>query len=242
VRTLLRLEFLFEQGGFALGGSTTWHSRLGVQTLLDIQALLSRGDLRSDIQKEIERLTGSLDALRSKRGVDAGRLDAVLEECHDLLERLRSAPPGIPGELRGNEFLANVAQRAGILGGTCGFDLPGYQLWLHADPAARQQDLERWFGALGDLQEATQLILRLLRDSADPTREVARDGTYQTTLDRDTPYQLLRVSLPPGTRCFPEVSGSRHFCTIRFMVQPDLHERAQPLQEDVEFRFERCVI
>lgn len=241
-RTLLRLEFLVQRGRFGAAGDTQWHSRLAIEALMDIVSLLSRGDLRSDIQKELDRVTSSLDGLKAMPGVDSSRLDHVLDECRELRGHLRAAPPGIPSIIRDNEFLGTIEQRAGILGGTCGFDLPSYHLWLNRSPEARRDDLESWFGAFRLLSQTTELVLRLLRDSASPTAEVAKGGIYQTNLDRATPYQLLRVILPEDTAYFPEISGNRHFCTLRFMAQSDAGERPQQTESDIEFRLERCVI
>ncbi|WP_435100601.1 cell division protein ZapD [Arhodomonas sp. AD133] len=242
VRTLLRLEFLFEHGWFGVRGETEWHSRIAVATLVDIVALLSRGDLRSDIQKELEQLVGSLEALEKRPGVDPSLLAPVLDECRDLAERLRAAPPGIPSIVRDNEFLAAVAQRSGIMGGTCAFDLPAYHLWLNHSPEQRREDLESWYAGFSILHEATARILALLRESADPVHETAQKGNYQTSLERGSPYQLLRVSVPATAPYFPEISGSKHFCTIRFLRQGSATERPQPIDEDVEFILERCAI
>ncbi len=242
VRTLLRLEFLFDQAQFGIEGETGWHSRTAVGALVDVVQLLSRGDLRSEIQKELERVITTLDALSRSPGVDPGRLDQVLNECRDLIERLREARPGIPAQIRDNELFNTVAQRAGTMGGTCGFDVPAYHLWLNGGAGARREDLRHWLTGFELLRRATRLILRLMRDSADPLRESAAGGSYQASLDRQIPYQLLRVALPTRYRAYPEISGNRHFCTIRFMTQPDPTERPRQLEEDVGFVLERCVI
>lgn len=242
VRTLLRLEFLFEQGRFGMRGDSQWHSRLAVTTLVDLVALLSRGDLRSEIQKELERLVTTLEGLESRPGVDSRRLQPLLEQCRDIMSRLRAAAPGTPPAIRDNELLGSVEQRSGILGGTCGFDLPGYHLWLHRPAQWRRKDLERWFGGFEVLRDASATILDLLRGSANPSEENAGDGVYQTTLDRGKAYQLLRVFLEPDSACYPEISGNRHFFTIRFMTQSSPKERPQQTEADVSFILERCAI
>lgn len=242
VRTLLRLEFLFDQVRFGIEGDSLWHSRSAVSALVDIVQLLSRGDLRSEIQKELERVVSTLEALGRRPGVDPARLQNVVDECRALMERLREAPPGIPAQIRSNEFLNTVAQRTGIMGGTCGFDIPGYHLWLHGSPPRRREDLAYWLSGFELLSQASRLLLRLLRDSADPLREVAKGGGYQATLDRETPYQLLRVALDVELNVFPEISGNRHFCTIRFMTQPDPTDRPYQMDSDLPFVLERCAL
>ncbi len=242
VRTLLRLEFLFAQGEFGFSGDSPWHSRAGVNALIDVMGLLSRGDLRKEVQKELDRVTGLLEGLEESPGVDASRLAQALAECRALTERFRNAGPLLGARLRDNELLAAVSQRLGIIGGTCAFDLPGYHHWLQQPAAQRRRQLQDLFADYGPIREATDLLLWFLRDSAHPRRESAPSGIYQASLDRNQPYQLLRVLLPADTAYFPEISGTRHFVTLRFMRQDDMDSRPRQSQEDVDFLLERCAI
>ncbi|MDN5869351.1 MAG: cell division protein ZapD [Nitrococcus sp.] len=242
VRTLLRLEFLYRQGRFGIAGESQWHSRLALSTFIEVMDLLSRGDLRSELQKELTRLSNTLRALQETPAVDPSRLRAILSECEHLSERLRAGPYAIGSKMKDNDFLKAVAQRSSISGGTCSFDLPVYHRWLHLPPEDRCADLERWFASFDAAAEATALILRLLRESADATPEVASSGTFQTTLDPATPYQMLRVILTQGIQCYPEISGNRHFCNIRFLEQTSLEDHPRQVSADVEFRLERCVV
>ncbi len=242
MRTFLRLEFLFKNLRFGRSGESPWHTRAAVDALLDITALLTRSDVRSELQKELERILASLEKLQARPEVDERRLEPVLAECHDIATQLREAPTGIPSVVRNNEFLTSIEQRAGVPGGTCAFDLPGYHLWLESDSAHRRDLLEQWHGAFRLMDQGTALVLRLLRESADPVDEVAEGGSFQASLDRAMPYQMLRVRMPRSTQCYPEVSGSRHFCNIRFLEQPVQGERPQQVNDDVSFILERCAI
>ncbi|MCO6441435.1 MAG: cell division protein ZapD [Nitrococcus mobilis] len=242
IRTLLRVEFLHHQGQFGIAGESQWHSRLALSTLVELTDLLSRSDLRCELQKELQRLSNTLLALQQTPGVDPNRLHAILCECECLTEQLHATPYGASNEIKGNDFLNTVAQRSGIAGGTCSFDLPVYHRWLHQSPELRRADLEHWFEGLAAVGKATHLVLRLLRESADAVPEIAYGGTFQASLDRTPPYQMLRVLLAQGEPYFPEISGNRHFCTIRFLEQTSLRERPQQVSMDVEFRLERCVV
>ena len=242
MRTFLRLEFLFARFRFGSAGDSAWHTRSAVDALLDVMGLLNRSDVRSELQKELERILTSLERLQARPEVDARLLEPVLDECGAVARRLREAPTGMPAVVRDNDFLTAIEQRAGVPGGTCAFDLPGYHLWLESPAAERRALLAHWHGAFTLIDEGTALVLRLLRESADPVSETARNGCFQATLDRATPYQMLRVLLPRARQCFPEISGSRHFCNIRFMTQPEQGERAQQVDSDVAFTLERCVI
>lgn len=242
IRTLMRLEFLFEQVAFGLDGDTEWHTRITVQTVLDILALLGRGDLRSELIKELERLYGTLEGWQERPEVDDARLSDYLRESQKLMEELRSTGFNPATELKANEFLNTIMQRSGIVGGTCGFDLPGYHHWLHRPAAERRAQLGDWLEKLDVLRRATDMVLSLLRSSAVPRDLNAEGGAYQRTLDRNTPFQLIRVEPLEDEGVFAEISANRHFCTIRFMEHGVGEHRPQQTERDISFRLSCCVL
>ena len=79
-----------------------------------------------------------------------------------------------------------IRSRAGIPGGTCGFDLPSYAAWQHRPAVERQQALEGWVSALAPLAESIFLLLKLLRDSGSPKGR-GRTGQLQQNLPRAAP-------------------------------------------------------
>ena len=240
VRTFLRLEFLFSAARHALDGAAHWDSRAVVARLLEILSLLGRGDLRSEVIKELERHGAMLNRLVSNPGVDEGRLLALLGEIDARIGALHSAG-SLTQPLREHEFLNTIRNRTAIPGGTCEFDLPGYHFWLNRPEQDRRRDLERWLDTLEPLRRAIRLILNLIRNSASPSDETATGGTFQRTLDTTAPCHLIRVMLPDDARCYPEISGSKHRFTIRFLELPDLEARPLATREDVPFRLICCV-
>jgi cell division protein ZapD len=243
VRTLLRLEFLFRQARHGIKGDSEWHSRQVIAALLDVLGVLSaRGDVRAEIIKELDRMAITLGRLEHTPGVDQPRLHSLLEECSQLADAMKSVR-GLPGgELKANELLTSVMQRIGIPGGTCGFDLPAFHHWLLRPATERRAQLDEWLAAVDNLRRATNFILRVLRDSASPRALTAQNGVYQQNLDRNTPYQLLRVHLPADAPYFAEVSGSKHFFTVRFMLQTDTRERPTATAEPVQFQLSCCAL
>jgi cell division protein ZapD len=69
---------------------------------------------------------------------------------------------------------------------------------------------------------------------------VWRGGTFQVVFERDSPSHLLRLTLPPGTPLFPEISGSHHRCSIRFLTWTDINARPVQTTEDVNFLLTVC--
>lgn len=240
IRTFLRLEFLFNEAHYRTTGETPWDSRAAVARLLEILTLLSRGDLRQEAIKELERHSAQLVRLRNSPDVEAGRLQVLLDELQANVRALHGNGAAVQS-LRENEFLNAIRQRSAIPGGTCEFDLPAYHYWLSRPAAERTADIRRMLVSLDPLRDGLSTILRLIRDSSAPVDEVARGGTFQETLDRNTPCHMVRVILPADTTHFPEISGSKHRFTIRFLELPELGRRPAPTRADVPFRLISCI-
>lgn len=240
MRTVLRLEALFEQADFGLGGDTAWHSKTAIASLADILVILSRGDVRSEVIKEIERIQQALAAHQQHPNVDGAMLGAILEECEHLIGELKTNHSVMGTKLKEDELLNNVIQRSGIPGGTCSFDLPAFHYWLQQSPEHRRVALDKWFKQFDTLKETTRLILRVTRGSADPVTITAEGGVLQRNLEKGSRCHLVRVGLPADSPCFVEISGSKLFFTVRFMQQITTAERPEPVREDVRFQLSCC--
>ena len=90
MRTFLRLEFLYQQMLYNNEQEADWATRATIATLLEVLAILSRGDVRSDVHKELDLQLGILERFQSQPGVDSGRLDSLI---HNLASARRSCSP-----------------------------------------------------------------------------------------------------------------------------------------------------
>ena len=66
MRTFLRLEFLYQQFNYFVEIDTDWASRTAVTSLLEMMAILTRGDIRSDVHKELDRHIGILTSYQKE--------------------------------------------------------------------------------------------------------------------------------------------------------------------------------
>ena len=153
---------------------------------------------------------------------------------------LHDSGPHYLQRIKESEFLNAIKHRSAIPGGTCEFDLPEYSFWLRQPFATRQSDIDRWYGDLRPLLEAVSEMLWLARESTPPIECVASQGLYQYTTNRENSCQMLRVSLDATQRFYPEVSGSQHRFTIRFMTAGDNADRRVQTTEDVPFKLFVC--
>src|SRR5579862_9136821 len=74
MRTFLRLDFLYSQAIYHNERATPFGTRAAVDSLLDILAILTRGDIRTDVVKELERHLALLGEYQNHPGIDASRL------------------------------------------------------------------------------------------------------------------------------------------------------------------------
>nr|PZN64627.1 MAG: cell division protein ZapD [Pseudomonadota bacterium] len=240
MRTFLRLDYLYNQALYHNEKASQWGSRAAVASLIDILAILSRGDVRAEVLKEIERHLAQLESFANKPGVDAARLKALINNLTRLRSALSAAGSSFLQPLRDSEFLAAIKHRSNIPGGTCEFDLPDYFYWLNQDAASRTQAFNEWLALLRPLCDAVAEVLWLTRQNGRARKEVATAGTFAMNFDRETPLQLVRIVLPLDTGLYPEISASHHRCSVRFLRWNGLATRPTQTDEDVPFTLITC--
>jgi cell division protein ZapD len=240
MRTFLRLEFLYTQATYHSESPSPWSSRAAVSSLLEILAITARGDSRSDVLKELERQVNVLKEYQSKTGVDPARLKSLMSNLVKLRGDLSAIGGNYMAPLRDSEFLSAVKHRSAIPGGTCDFDLPDYSYWLNRPAEVRAAEFSGWLALIRPLCDSIAELLWLTRQNAKRKSEVAMGGIFQLQFDRENPCQLVRVTLPADTDLFPEISGSQHRCTIRFLNWLDATARPAHIEVDVPFLLTCC--
>jgi cell division protein ZapD len=241
MRSFLRLEHLFKQTAYSLRGFSIWDSRACLSSLVKILDILSRGDLKNEILKELERLQSSLAALREVQAVDHQQLNNILNQIEQAQTDIHDLNGQFGQRLREYDLINSLRQRSTITGGDCNFDLPAYHYWLSQEPDKRIQELEGWFESLDELQKPIMLILAILRESVDPVELTADSGFYQHNLNPGTPVQILRIILPHDAAVFPEISAGKHRFSIRFLI-PQGHARPVQTKDTINFRFSSCTL
>ena len=239
IRTMLRLEHLFDRLGQLVVRETPVDHHFALATLFEIMDVASRADLKSDVLKEIDRHRGQLQSFRGHPGISEAALDEVIGRIEHAYNGLNQLHGKAGQTLAANDWLMSIRSRINIPGGTCEFDLPAYYAWQQHRPERRRADLNGWISTLTPVAEALQVLLGLLRDSGTPQRMVAPGGQYQQSLPQGKSYHLLRVRLPPDTGLVPEISGHRLMVSIRFM-RPDAEGRLRNCGEDTNFELSLC--
>lgn len=240
MRMFMRLEFLYQQMLYNSELESSWATRATIAGLLEIVAIMSRGDVRSEVHKELDHQLDELQRYQSQPDVDAGRLDTLVRNLIESRADVDGVGTQFLQALKTSDFLTGIKNRSAIPGGTCEFDLPEYSHWLRQSYQRRQKDLSRWIGAIRPLCDAVVEVLWLIRESAQPTDKLAINGMYQHNMQKSAHCRLLRINLPNDSSLYPEISGSQHRFTVRFLEWSTLDARAAQTGHDVPFQLSVC--
>ena len=238
IRTLLRLEDLFERSRHFIARTDPLDHHVALLTLFEILEVAGRADLKSDLLQELERQKQVLLSFRNNPDISEDALSSVLRDIEQAAAALFSMTGRIGQYLRENEWLMSIKQRTGIPGGACEFDLPSYHYWLHRPAEERIGQLAAWTGPLFPLRDGTAIILRILRESGKTSAQVAYQGVYQQMM-AGRMAQMLRIRLNRQYQCVPEISANKHALNIRFTTQEGMH-RPKASDTDVEFELTFC--
>lgn len=242
IRTLMRLDYLFQSVSASISKTSLWDTRNTLDALLDILDILGRSDVKSELTKEMERILASLKNMATMQNVDTSLLDNVVKSLGDLLSELLAVNSlEFTQPLTDSEMISSLQRRHHITGGKCDFDQPAYHFWLERPIATTSMDLRQWFAPFLPLQEATSLVLNLIRDSATAETLTAELGFLQRSLDAAKPNQMVRVVLDADSPYYPEISGGKHRFSIRFF---EYSKFKKPLQtdNDIEFQLICCCL
>lgn len=240
IRLFSRLEFLIHRFNFYTQNPAPEHCHSALMVLLELYNLSSRLDVKSATLNVLDWQTQALQRMNDLEDVDKERLQDLLNKLDERAERLHEFRGQLGQHLKSHSFLNMLKQRTMIAGGINGFDLPLFNFWMTRPEADRVADLESWVEPFRIAYDAVKMVLELIRQSSTTVNQVARDGFYQSTLNGNREFQMLRIELPDDARHFPEVSAGKQRFSIRFVNADHLEERSKQIVEDIEFSLMIC--
>lgn len=238
IRTLLRLEDLFEKAAHFILQEGAREHHVVLLALFEILEVAGRADLKMDLIQELERQRQALLSYRNNPEISEEALSGALYEIEQSSAALLAMTGRIGQYLREDEWLMAIKSRAVIPGGVCEFDLPSYHFWQHLPVATRQEALQAWLRPLLPLRDGLSIVLRLLRASGTAEAQVARNGQFQLMLGGSA-SQMVRVMLAGAF--IPEISANKYALNIRFVRQdPESRQRQTDIAIDVPFEITFC--
>ncbi|WP_413725471.1 cell division protein ZapD [Sodalis sp. RH16] len=213
MRTWLRLEFLLQQL-YNCSELVDISSALPFfRTVADLLDVLERGDVRTEMLKELDRQQQKMLQWDGVPGVDSERVRTLRNNLKQCAAVLMSAPR-LGQALREDRLIASVRQRLSIPGGCCSFDLPGLHIWLHLPQTHRNGQINTWLKTLAPLNAALTLTLDLVRHTEPFKNQISLNGFFQ---DNAEDADLLRMRIPLVYQLYPQVSGHKTRYAIRFL-------------------------
>jgi len=238
IRGFLRLESLFssfERNRLTSNEDNHFHA---LKLFFEILEILERGDTRSELTKELARLSEVFSILSQNPEVDLKKLDNFLKQINQLHKWVLSYEGKFGEKLRKEPFIESVKHRTSIPGGACSFDSPDLYLFLNKTSTERQNQLACWLDNIKGVKTSIEVILRIIREAGHWKHQNAPLGSFMIETS-DNPLQLLRVRVPKSTQIFPEFSCGKHRSNIHFMIFNEDHRKV-PLQRPVDFELACC--
>jgi cell division protein ZapD len=242
IRVFLRLEKLFHQFAFHIKHDSCWNHPVAVNAIIELLNFTTRSDIKLEALKELERQYTRLDRLSMRPQIDHQQLSSLLLNLDQRIKDLKANHGQIGQELQQVELLSSIRQKSSVPGVICYFDLPAYSFWLTQPDNVRRQHLEHWYSPFSILDRSVQLILDVIRHSAEHTDESAEHGFFQKTMDTSQAVQLLRIALPNDSVCYPEISAGKHRFSVRFMKNKNPASRPEQCSENISFKLGICSI
>lgn len=238
IRTLLRLEELFRRFERFAARADSLDHHIALTTLFEILEVSSRADVKSDLLQELERQRQTLIAFKSNPSVSLDALERILGEIAEASALLHAAPAKTGNHLRDNEWLMSVRSRSVIPGCSFQIDLPYYYAWQHSSVETRQRDIFEWAQPFRPLHDCLNILLRLLRESAQRSHVSSQAGTYQQQLGGKV-YHLAQVRIDEKADAIPEFSANKYMLWIRF-GRLDREFKTRPCEGNVDFELSLC--
>ena len=241
MRILTRVDYLARQFEHHCTQTSSWDIRAAINTLLELNMLLERNNIKLDLMRELEQRINWLEMLSDVDDVDQKRMSEIITEHQSLLHDVRDMPDPVGEALTKHALINTVRQHARMPGCTSETDLPLYYKWL-SDPRVNHTILLRQlFEPFTTVVHTSRTLLEWIRSSAPFHSATATRGWYETALDANRSHQMIRVQLRTDANLYPEISVSNQFCTIMFRNSEALQQRPNQTTEDVEFELSRCL-
>ncbi len=231
VRLFMRYQHLMERFNDSRILSTREGSSTAILTLIELYELTSRGDLKADLLREVEKIHIG----QSKPG-DNGSINAeTTEELKRISELIQQLRGQLGAHLKDHDFINAIRQKHAIPGGLNAFDLPIYQYWMNLSFEKKHDRLDNWGALYIQFSEAINRYLSVIHGTQGCSEEIAESGFYAKTLDTRRNYHLLSIDMPAESTVYPEPSLGRHRITLRFMESGTMDESAQQTKQSVHF-------
>ncbi|AYA40887.1 cell division protein ZapD [Xenorhabdus nematophila] len=191
------------------------------RTIAELIEILERGEVRSELLKELDRQQVKLKLWLGTPDADTAMIYNLSQQLKERSIALSQAPR-LSQYIKEDRIISMVRQRLSIPGGCCSFDLPTLHLWLHLPQSIRDESVKNWLDSLRPLKQALESILELMRQSAIFIPKISHNGFYQGNAD-DADLLRLKLDIALNALVYPQVSGYKTRFAVRFLPMDSEH-------------------
>ncbi|MGK2889786.1 MAG: cell division protein ZapD [Candidatus Malihini olakiniferum] len=212
-RTWLRLEALLQQLHEHHSWSDTGSALAFSRAIVDLLDVLERGDIRTELLKELERQQQKLLQWSDVPGVGHDRIHVLRQRLKQLAAVLMSTPR-MEQFLREDKLIGMVRQHLIIPSGCCSFGVPTLHLWLHQPQSKKQHVIDTCLHSLSPLKNSLDQVLELIHHSGVFRVQTSLNGFFQ---DNAVDTDLIRLQLAIEYQLYPQVSSHKSHYAIGFL-------------------------
>lgn len=239
IRACLRLEQLFCHIDHHLDDKSRIGVKNAVTYVIHLLNVVDRPDLKAKLAKEISQQLYNISRIEDIDPANKENCEILTHNLQRLSRNLIDCNGKIGQRLRNIELLNTLKMHVNTPGGGCHFDVPIYHYWLQQPIATCHEIIRNWLTEFDELQQATDLVLKLVRKNAKHENRTAIHGFHQELLDHHTQLRMIRIAVPPEFATFPEISIGRHFFSVRFFT-PTIDRRPPQFSENIPFVVAYC--
>jgi len=235
IRNYLKLEQLFSQVNSSANKDIITTHQVFFSALFAILNTLERSDIKGDLIKDLVKLQQNLVIWSQAPEIDVSAIEENIRETVILISQLKLNNQSWY-QLKEHKLLASLKQRFAIQGGSCSFDLPQLQFWLHQPANKIEADIQHWLDLLANVKKSLALVLKFIRQRTEFVLINTDNGFYQ---DSGQGLSLLRIKVSQNMQYYPSVSGNKFRYSIRFMLPCEKNSLSYSNQA-TQFELARC--
>jgi len=211
VRKFLRIEEIFKRIEMQLS-KTKFDDYACFSSYFSTMATASRTDLKVELIQEIEKQR--LKILKKNKTEKNILAQNQLKKIKLGLEKSK-IKTGF--EFGGDRFLHELKTRATSPSGIVMTDFPELQYWLET---TSQKDRKKYFINKIDeyrpIKAAIIVLMAILRNNIVASAMESKNEAVQYKLDALLKNDLVTISLPESSKCFPNISSNKYAVNIHF--------------------------
>lgn len=230
IRGYLRIEHLSEQ---LLSYKTIDNPVLFkpfFSLLFTLSEQFDRGDLKKELIKDLDHNKLLLNKWKNNINIEQEQLNKLLTQINSFTFS-QAQSNKVHNVISQDPLLNQIKNKLSLSGGGSPFDTPLLHHWNHLPLENRLRDIEHWLSPFTQTIEAIELLLQLIRGSANYSEYVAVEGFYQNNCEK---LQLLRIKTVKDTNYYPVISGYKNRYAVRFQSSNE-----QPVP-DINFLLSCC--